>query len=128
VLAYAGGGYAAGLASIAAVVAFLFDLPGFRLAWMLVPWLTPHMTLAQLTFAFGTTVFVLIASAFEEAGLATELGDAYRSYRREVPAVLACLRPPIRARGRNELTVQYRPSRSSGRTGALRDGPEAGSA
>jgi methanethiol S-methyltransferase len=58
------------------------------LGWMLVPWLTPQMTLGQITFAIGTMVYVLTATAFEEADLAADLGEAYRRYRREVPAFL----------------------------------------
>lgn len=62
------------------------------LGWMLVPWLTPHMTIGQLTFALGTMAYVLTATAFEEADLAADLGETYRSYRREVPAFLPRLR------------------------------------
>jgi Putative protein-S-isoprenylcysteine methyltransferase len=62
------------------------------LGWMLVPWLTPHMTAGQLVFAGGTLAYVLIATGFEEADLAAELGETYRRYRREVPAFLPRLR------------------------------------
>ncbi len=62
------------------------------LGWMLVPWLTPHMTLGQLTFALGTIAYVLTATAFEEADLIAELGKTYGRYRREVPAFLPRLR------------------------------------
>jgi protein-S-isoprenylcysteine O-methyltransferase Ste14 len=55
---------------------------------MLVAWLTPHMTAGQLTFALGTTVYVLVATVFEERDLLAELGERYRIYRREVPAFL----------------------------------------
>jgi protein-S-isoprenylcysteine O-methyltransferase Ste14 len=56
------------------------------IGWMLAPWLTPHMTVGQLTFAAGATVYVLIATMFEEADLVADLGDVYRRYRAEVPA------------------------------------------
>ncbi|MGB8623561.1 MAG: hypothetical protein WCD16_12135 [Paracoccaceae bacterium] len=58
------------------------------LGWMLAPWLTPHMTVGQITFAIGATGYVLIATAFEEADLIVELGDVYRRYRSSVPAFI----------------------------------------
>jgi protein-S-isoprenylcysteine O-methyltransferase Ste14 len=58
------------------------------LGWMLTPWLTPHMTVGQITFAVGTAVYVLVATVFEERDLVEELGDRYRSYRARVPAFL----------------------------------------
>ena len=56
------------------------------LGWMLTPWLTPHMTVGQIVFAIGTTIYVLVATVFEERDLAAELGEMYRAYRAEVPA------------------------------------------
>jgi methanethiol S-methyltransferase len=56
------------------------------LGWMVVPWLTPHMTVGQMTFALATAAYVLVATRFEEADLVGELGDQYREYRRRVPA------------------------------------------
>jgi methanethiol S-methyltransferase len=56
------------------------------LGWMLTPWLTPHMTVGQITFAVGTMVYVLIATVFEERDLLAEMGDRYRIYRAQVPA------------------------------------------
>jgi protein-S-isoprenylcysteine O-methyltransferase Ste14 len=53
---------------------------------MLVPWITPHMTIGQLTFAGGTMVYVLAATVFEERDLVADLGDRYRAYRTQVPA------------------------------------------
>ena len=58
------------------------------LGWILTPWLTPHMTVGQITFAVGTAVYVLVATVFEERDLVEELGDRYRSYRARVPAFL----------------------------------------
>lgn len=66
------------------------------LGWMLTPWLTPHMTVGQITFALGVTTYVLMATIFEEADLVAELGDAYSRYRGEVPAFI----PRFRARAR----------------------------
>jgi protein-S-isoprenylcysteine O-methyltransferase Ste14 len=62
------------------------------LGWMLTPWLTPHMTVGQITIAVGTAVYVLVATVFEERDLVAELGDAYRTYRVRVPAFLPQLR------------------------------------
>ena len=62
------------------------------LGWMLAPWLTPHMTMGQITFAAGTMVYVLVATVFEERDLLAELGDRYRHYRTRVPAFLPRLR------------------------------------
>ena len=58
------------------------------LGWMLTPWLTPHMTVGQLVFALGAAAYVLVATVFEEADLAAELGETYRAYRARVPAFL----------------------------------------
>lgn len=68
------------------------------LGWMLVPWLTPHMTLGQMVFALATAAYVLTATAFEESDLIAELGESYRRYRSEVPAFLPRL--PRRSRRR----------------------------
>lgn len=64
------------------------------LGWMLTPWLTPHMTVGQIVFAFGATAYVLVATVFEERDLAAELGDTYQRYRRQVPAFLPRARMP----------------------------------
>jgi protein-S-isoprenylcysteine O-methyltransferase Ste14 len=58
------------------------------LGWMLTPWLTPHMTVGQLTFAVSIMVYVLIATRFEEADLIEELGERYLEYRKQVPAYI----------------------------------------
>ena len=70
------------------------------LGWMLAPWFTPHMTVGQLVFAFGATVYVLAATPFEEADLIEEIGEKYRNYRKEVPAFV-----PRLTGGRNERTT-----------------------
>lgn len=56
------------------------------LGWMLVPWLTPRMTVGQLVFALATAGYVLVATRYEEIDLVAELGDDYRRYRTRVPA------------------------------------------
>ncbi|GGX68757.1 methyltransferase family protein [Saccharospirillum salsuginis] len=62
------------------------------LGWMVLPWLTPRMTVGQLVFAVSVTLYVLIATYFEEADLVSELGERYQRYRKEVPAFLPFLR------------------------------------
>jgi methanethiol S-methyltransferase len=65
------------------------------LGWMLVPWLTPHLTVGQAAFGLAVAAYVLAATFFEEADLVVEFGDLYRRYRREVPAFLPRLRLPL---------------------------------
>ena len=55
------------------------------LGWMLVPWITPHLTVGMAIFAFSTALYVLVATYFEERDLITEYGNQYRSYRQKVP-------------------------------------------
>jgi protein-S-isoprenylcysteine O-methyltransferase Ste14 len=57
---------------------------GFLVAF----WSAPHMTLAHLLFALGTTAYVLIAIQLEERDLLVEHGAAYEAYRRSVPMLL----------------------------------------
>src|SRR4030095_10049506 len=49
---------------------------------------TPAMTLAHLLFSIATTAYILIAIQLEERDLVREHGDAYDSYRREVPMLI----------------------------------------
>ncbi len=62
------------------------------LGWMLVGWITPHMTFGQMIFALSVTAYVLIATVFEERDLLAELGQTYHDYRARVPAFLPRLR------------------------------------
>ncbi len=55
------------------------------LGWMLLPWLTPHMTTGQLVWALTMGIYVLIATVYEEQDLIREIGDDYRQYRTEIP-------------------------------------------
>lgn len=73
------------------------------LGWMVVPWITPHMTLGQLVFALATSAYVLIATVYEENDLIAELGDTYRRYQRQVPAFIPGLKPREREPGNPSL-------------------------
>ena len=54
------------------------------LGWVLIFCTEPHMTMDRLLFAVLSTVYLLVAVPFEEAGLLRQFGDAYRDYRRTV--------------------------------------------
>lgn len=54
--------------------------------WMLAPLLVAHFTVGHLVFAAATTVYVLLATPFEEADLIEDIGEPYREYRKRVPA------------------------------------------
>lgn len=55
---------------------------------MLTPWLVPHFSVGQLVFAISVTVYVLVATVFEERDLISEFGATYRTYRKNVPAFI----------------------------------------
>ncbi|NQV22463.1 MAG: isoprenylcysteine carboxylmethyltransferase family protein [Rhodospirillales bacterium] len=57
-------------------------------------WSTPSMTWGHLMFSAGITVYILIGIAFEEKDLVQALGDDYRRYQTETPALIP--RPPAK--------------------------------
>ena len=59
------------------------------LLWM---WAAPTISIGRLLFASAMTAYILIGIAFEERGLARELGATYDDYRRRVPALIPRLR------------------------------------
>ncbi len=79
--------------SFAARYLYALSRHPISLGWMLTPWLTPHMTIGQIIYAISVTVYVLIATKFEEADLIRELGDDYRRYRTQVPTFVPGTRP-----------------------------------
>lgn len=58
------------------------------IGWFTAIWATPTMTVAHLVFALATTVYVLVAIRFEERDLITIHGQAYTSYREQVPMLV----------------------------------------
>jgi len=61
---------------------------------MLLLWFTPLMTVNALLFDLLATIYFLLGAIHEERRLLAEFGEAYRTYRREVPAFLPWPRGP----------------------------------
>jgi protein-S-isoprenylcysteine O-methyltransferase Ste14 len=55
-------------------------------AWFVVFWATPTMTVGRLLFAAVATAYILVAVQLEERDLVAEFGDEYRGYRESTPA------------------------------------------
>jgi protein-S-isoprenylcysteine O-methyltransferase Ste14 len=58
------------------------------LGWLLIFWGTPTMTAGHLLFATGMSAYILLALRFEERDLSEHIGEPYRRYRQQVPALL----------------------------------------
>jgi protein-S-isoprenylcysteine O-methyltransferase Ste14 len=58
------------------------------LGWMLLPWLTPHLTLGHVVFSGAAIIYIIIATPFEEADLQEELGEGYLHYKERTPAYI----------------------------------------
>jgi len=59
--------------------------------WLIIFWAAPTMTAAHLFFAFGTTIYILVAIQLEERDLIAQFGDDYASYRKRVPMLIPSL-------------------------------------
>lgn len=53
--------------------------------WMVAFWATPTMTLGHLLFAGALTLYMVLATRFEERDLVEHYGETYRTYQRQVP-------------------------------------------
>jgi methanethiol S-methyltransferase len=58
------------------------------LGWLLIFWGTPTMTAGHLLFATGMSGYILLALRFEERDLVQHIGERYRRYREQVPALV----------------------------------------
>lgn len=56
--------------------------------WLLIFWSAPTMTAGRLLFAAGMSGYILLAIRFEERDLAEHIGEPYRRYRQQVPALV----------------------------------------
>ena len=66
--------------------------------WLFAFWAAPTMTIAHLVFAIATTVYILIAIELEERDLVDVHGEAYKTYRRQVPMLIPA--------GRKQMALQ----------------------
>ena len=58
-----------------------------NVGWLMVIWITPHMTISHLVFALGTSVYILGAIVFEERDL-VRYHPEYSAYQKRVPKFL----------------------------------------
>jgi protein-S-isoprenylcysteine O-methyltransferase Ste14 len=56
--------------------------------WLLIFWGAPTMTAGHLLFAAGMSIYILLAIRFEERDLAEHIGEPYRRYQQQVPALV----------------------------------------
>ena len=56
--------------------------------WFLIFWGAPTMSAGHLLFSAGMSAYILIAIRFEERDLVRHIGEPYRRYQQEVPALI----------------------------------------
>ena len=56
--------------------------------WLLIFWGAPTMTAGHLLFSVGMSGYILLAIRFEERDLVQHIGEPYRRYREQVPALV----------------------------------------
>ncbi|MBE9523716.1 MAG: isoprenylcysteine carboxylmethyltransferase family protein [Chloroflexi bacterium] len=61
-------------------------------AGLLFIWLTPVMTMNILALNIGLTIYIIIGTHFEERRLCAEFGNAYESYKNQVPMLIPSIR------------------------------------
>lgn len=65
--------------------------------WLLIFWGVPTMTAGHLLFSLGMSGYILVGIQFEERNLVQDIGEPYRRYREQVPALVP--RPGRRFQG-----------------------------
>ena len=58
------------------------------LAWFIIFWATPTMTVGHLLLAVVTTAYIVVATLIEEGDLKAHFGDVYRRYMETTPRFL----------------------------------------
>ena len=56
--------------------------------WLLIFWGAPTMTAGHFLFSAGMSGYILLAIRFEERDLVQHIGEPYRRYRQQVPALV----------------------------------------
>ncbi len=58
------------------------------IGWFLIFWGAPTMSAGHLLFSAGMSAYILIAIRFEERDLVEHIGEPYRPYQAQVPALI----------------------------------------
>jgi methanethiol S-methyltransferase len=71
--------------------------------WLLIFWGTPTMTAGHLLFAAGMSTYIFIGMRYEERDLVQHIGEPYRRYQQQVPALVP--HPGRRYSGQDEAST-----------------------